>query len=133
MSKISARDIQMIFAGAFIFPALTSLIWLPHSLIYSRDAVFVFAAIFSCLALPLGIGILLGNMRALRLAQIFLWLCVIGSVINICLSVVRMYHVVSGPPHFSLYRSISDFLIDATLLSLLIWSRSRRFRHEPDA
>jgi hypothetical protein len=60
-------------------------------------------------------------------------LCVIGSVINICLSVVRMYHVLPGPPHFSLYRSISDFLIDAALLSLLIWSRSRRFRHEPDA
>ena len=132
MSKLSARDIQMIIAGAFIFPAFESLIWLPRSLIYSRDSVFVFAAVCSCLALPLGIGILLGSIRALRLAQVYLWVCFIGSAINICLSVVRMYQVVPGPPHFSLYRSLSDFLIDATLLMLLIWSRSRRFRHEPD-
>jgi len=123
----------MVIAGAFIFPGLESLLWLPRSFVYSHDFVFIFAAICSCLTLPLGIGILLGNIRALRLTKIFLWLCVIGSAINICLSVIVMYHVVSGPPHFGLYRSISDFLVNSALLWLLIWSRSRRFRHEPDA
>lgn len=121
----------MIVAGAFIFPAFQSLIWLPRTVVYSRDAVFIFAAIVSCLALPLGIGILLGNARAIRWAEIFLWVCIVGSLANICLSVVRMVYVVSGPPHFSLYRSMSDFLMNSVMLWLFVWSRSSRFRHEP--
>jgi Na+-driven multidrug efflux pump len=133
MSKISARDIQIFVAGVLAYLGFQSLVWIPYEVVYSQDSLRIIASIVAGVGLLLGVGIVAGNIRALRWAQIFLLVCVLGAVVNICLSVFETYHVFQKAPHMSLYRSIFDFLTNVILLWLLVWSRSKRFRDEPDA
>jgi hypothetical protein len=133
MRKISARDIQIFVAGVLAYLGFQSLVWIPYEVVYAQDSIHIIASIVAGVGLLLGAGIVAGNIRALRWAQIFLSVCVLGAAVNICLSVFEMNHVLQKAPHMSLYRSIFDFLTNVILLWLLVWSRSKHFQDEPDA
>ena len=127
--KISARDIQLFVAWAFSLTGFFALFWLFYYLFYVRDGVAVFSHLIAGLALPLGIGILIGRPRALLWTEAYLWVAVILGLICIpiyCYIVpAKAWHVV--------WKETPDMLTSIAFLGLIIWSRSRRFRHEPDA
>jgi hypothetical protein len=129
MSKLSSRDIQMFVAGAFAVAGFLDFYWLPYYIFAKPNTYESFSHGVAALALPLGIGIFLDSARAMLLTQIYLWLEVIAACVAILL--VRFMPTPS-PLHLS-WRNGSDMIIKMVLLGLIIWSRSNRFRHEPDA
>jgi hypothetical protein len=120
MSKISARGIQLFVAGAVALNGFDSLFWMFYYLFYVRDSVQVIAHLIGGLMLPLGIGILIGSARAIRLTVIYLW--------------VVVFMIVTGVPIFcyfnpakarvAIWENTLDLLVSLSLLWLL-W-RSRR-------
>jgi hypothetical protein len=124
MNKISPREIQTFVAGAFALPAFRCLVWLPYYITPSWHGAFTI--VVSCLALLLGIGVFIGSAQALRWAQIFLWVCLLGAVINVCLSIFERFGLFPQAPQMRFYPTLSDFLVVVILLSLLLWSRSKR-------
>ena len=133
MSKISARDIQVFVGGVLAYFGFQSLVWTPYEVIHSRDEFAAVSFIVGVVGLLLGIAIVAGNTRALFWTQIFLWLCIVQDVIGICVFVFGRFGISLKVPHMSLYQSIASFLTLSALLGLIAWSRSKRFRVEPDA
>ena len=129
MSKLSARDIQIFVAGALAFLGFDSIVLGTNALIHSLIGHAVSDFIVGGMVLLLGVAIFAGNMRAIRWVQVFLWLGIIQDVISIWVFAFRKF----GVPHMTLYQAISSLLELSALLCLIALSRSRRFRHEPDA
>jgi hypothetical protein len=133
MRNISRRDIQVFVAGTLACLGFQALVWAPYEILYSRDSILVIASLIAGSGLFLGIGIVLGSMRALRWAQILLWLGLLLDVISVCVLVLGRFGMSPKVPHMSLYRSISSVLTLSVLLWMLLWSQSKRFKDEPDA
>jgi hypothetical protein len=129
MNKISAKSIQMFVAGALALMGFHSLIWIPYYIVVFQSIVLAGGSIFSCLALLIGVAMLVGSERAIFWARIYLLFCIVGAVAMPCLSVLS----VPGAPHLSWWRSASDILTPAILFWLLVLSRSKHFRDEPVA
>ena len=127
MSIAKARRVQMFVAGALALMGFRALVWLPHYCSI-RDSVLIIGCLVVGLGLPLGVAILVGSLRAVRLAEVYLWLGVIGMVATL---VVFALHVLPADAPRTSWRSIPDLIIPLVLLALLVWSRFPR--HEPDA
>jgi hypothetical protein len=127
--KTTARDIHLFVAGTLSLTGFYALCWLVEYSIYVRDGVLIFQHILEVLMLALGIGIFIGSTRAVLITLIVLWINVIGGFTGIpiyCyLFPAKAMHTVS--------REAPEMLANDILLGLMIWSRSRRFRHEPSA
>jgi hypothetical protein len=131
MNKMSAKIIQMFVAGALALMGFHALVWTPYYLVVSKDLVLVIGSMFSVLALLIGVAMLVGSKRAVLWAHIYLWICVLGAVAMVCPPLLVMLHIVTVAPHL-VWRNVSDLFTSLILLGLLFWSRSRRFRDEPD-
>jgi hypothetical protein len=129
MSKLSSRDILMCVGGAFALTGFHAFYWLPYDILAARDIVQILSHIINALALPLGIGIVVGSARAIVLARIYLWL----EVVCCCTVVPFFCFVVPKRAMHLILQTGPDLAISIILLSLIIWSGSRRFRHESDA
>lgn len=127
--KISPREIQLFVAGAFALLGYLQVTWLFHYANSVQDTVLIVSRLISVLTLPLGIGILLERERAVSLTLIYLWVMAIlgftGIPIYCFVHPAKAMHVI--------WREAPEMLSNVTLLGLMVWSRSRRFRHEPDA
>jgi hypothetical protein len=133
MNKISAREIQVFVAGAFALIGFNLLRCLPSSLSdpihnfwwFARLAAYVIAG----LALPIGIAIFFRKAHAILWTQIYLWSwLVLGSISMIGVVVKLGYKAMS-----MVETAAPGMIVCIVLLWLISWSRSRRFRHEPDA
>jgi hypothetical protein len=129
MSKLSSRDIQMCVAGAFALMGFYAFYWLPYYIFTARDIVLILSHVITALALPLGIGIVLGSAQAIVLTRIYLWLEIICG----CIAIPVFCFVFPKKAMHLILQSGPDLAICIILLSLIIWSGSRRFRHESDA
>jgi hypothetical protein len=127
--KISARDIQLFVGGALAITGFRALIWLPYYLAVSLDSARIAGSIITGLALPIGIGILVGRVQAVSWALIYLWLVVISGFIVI----PAFYYALPSKIDRILWATAPEMLVSIALLVVIYWSRSRRFRHEPDA
>jgi hypothetical protein len=127
--KISARDIQLFIAGALALTGFYSLCWLLEYSASSSDGARIFQHVIGVLLLALGIGIFVGSARAVLIALIVLWIDVIGGFTGIPL---YCYLVPTKAMH-TIWTQAPEMLANVILLGLMIWSRSRRFRHDPDA
>ena len=117
----------MCVAGAFALMGFYAFYWLPYYIFTARDLGQIISHIITTLALPLGIGIVLGSARAIILTRIYLWLEIICG----CIAIPAFYFVVPKQAMHLIWQSGPDLAISIILLSLIIWSGSRRFRHEP--
>jgi hypothetical protein len=132
MRKITGRDIQVFVGGAFAFEGLNGLIALPYHLGHSGgDSGRPIASIVAALALPLGLGVFAGGSLGVRLIQIYLWVllicCCVALLTTASILGLRAFDI-------PLIRSITlGLLINIILLTLLLWSRSRRFPHDHNA
>jgi hypothetical protein len=127
MSISTAKHVQMFVAGALALIGFRAWVWLPHY-IFMRESVFIVAVAVEGLALPIGIAMLLGSLRAVRLAEIYLGLDVVGMIVSL---VVFALHVLPLQAPHGNWTRILDLVIPLALLALLVWSRFPR--HEPDA
>jgi hypothetical protein len=127
--KISARDIQLFVAGAFSLTGFYALCWLLMYSFSAPDGARIFQHIIGVLLLALGIGIFIGSARAVLIALVVLWIAVIGGFTAIPL---YCYLVPSKAMH-TIWIEAPEMSANVILLGLMIWSRSRRFRHKPDA
>jgi hypothetical protein len=130
MSKLSKRDIQLFVAGAFALIGFRALIGLPYYFTVSTPmiGVRIVSSLLTALALPVGIAMLMGRASAILLAQIYLWVIVASG----CVVIPVFYYFVPGQFGGILWRSVPELLVALVLLALIFWSRSGRFRHEPD-
>ena len=123
----------MCVAGAFTLIGFYAIYWLPYYIFTARDTVHdilkILTHVFIALALPLGIGIVLGFSRAIVLTRIYLWFEVVSEIIAIPLG---FFMFPSLAMHL-IWQSAPGLAVNIILLSLIIWSGSRRFKHEPDA
>ena len=126
MKKISARDIQLLVAGAFALMGFRALIWLPYYFVTSADLVRIINTTVTGLALPLGIGILLGRVSAIPVARIYLWLVVISG----CIVIPTFWYFAPEKGGRIALRFAPELLVAIVLLGLIFWSRSRRFNHD---
>jgi hypothetical protein len=127
--KTSARDIQLFIAGAFSLYGFYALYWLLTYSFSVRNSDQIASNVLGALLLALGIGIFIGNARAVLITLIVLWINVIGGFTGIP---IYCYLFPSKAMH-TILREAPEMLTNVILLGLMIWSRSRRFRHEPDA
>jgi uncharacterized membrane-anchored protein len=127
--KTSARDIQLFVAGTLALTGFYALCWLLEYSIYVQDGVLIFQHVIGVLMLALGIGIFIGSARAVLITLIILWIDVIGGFTGIP---IYCYLFPSKAMH-TISREAPEMLANVILLGLMIWSRSRRFRHDPDA
>jgi hypothetical protein len=125
-------------AGAFALWGFRTLIWLPsHFFVTTYNVMWVCSivgSLLTVLALPLGVAILLGKARAIRLTQIYLWVVLVFGV----LSAISLFYdkIVIGVPllWYTVMRFIGGIAPDIIVCIILLWLLcSRRFRHEPDA
>jgi len=129
MSKITTREVQVFVAGAMALWGFRVLIWLPSEFFVPTHNFFWFVRIVSSvitgLALPLGVAILVGRPRAIRLTQIYLWLFLVIGFIDMIGFLVPL-----GSKALRYIAAISpDMLVCIVLLWLL---SSRRFRQTPN-
>jgi hypothetical protein len=127
--KPSPRDIQLFVAGAFSLNGFYALCWLLQYAVYVQDGALILQHLVGVLTLALGIGIFIGSVRAVLIALIFLWVGVIGGFTGIPL---YCYLFPSKAMH-TISREAPEMFASVMLLGLMIWSRSRSFRHEPNA
>jgi hypothetical protein len=127
--KISARDIKLFVAGALALTGFRALILIPYDLIVARDSVLIGGAVIAGLALPIGVGILLGRWSAFFWAQVYLWLKFIGG----CVAIPIYWYFSHAKIGRLALRSVPEILVAAVLLGLIFWTTSERFRYEPDA
>ena len=127
--KTSARDIQLFVAGAFSLTGLYALFWLLEYAIYVPDGAVIFQHLIGVLALALGIGIFIGSARAILLTLIFLWVNVVVGFTGIPI----YCYLIPSKAMQTIWREAPELLANVLLLSLMIWSRSRKFRHDPIA
>src|SRR5438552_4017007 len=81
MRKITARDIQVLVAGALSSTGFHALISLAYSAGPGRNIRDIFAWMMVGLLLPFGICIFLGSTLALRLTQIYFWIMVVCGAV----------------------------------------------------
>ena len=127
--KLSTRDIQLFVGGALALTGFRALIWLPYYYAVSLDFGRIISFMITGLALPIGIAILMGRASAVTLAQIYLWLMIISGFVVVP---IFCYFVPATSSHL-LWAAIPEMLVSIVLLVVIYWSRSRRFKHEPDA
>ena len=132
--KISARDIQVFVAGALALLGIRALLYLPYYFAAPvHNVAWVGHLIGSCTAgldLPLGLAMFFGKRLAILLTQIWLWLSVVLSIV----CGVYFAMILGSSKALSYISTISPDLIIQIALLWLIWlSRSKTFRHEPDA
>jgi hypothetical protein len=96
-----------------------ALFWIPHALVV-RDSVYILAGIVVGLGLPLGVGILGGRPRVLRVAEVYLALGFLGMCA--LFGVSRLGGLPAGAPPVSWW-ALVDLTIPLVLLILLVWSR----------
>jgi Ca2+/Na+ antiporter len=125
---ISAKHIQMFVAGALALAGLHAMISLPHYWVASQSVAFIGSILFS-IGLFIGIAMLFGSVRAFWWAAIYLLLVIAAGLVPVFFAV---FHVMSLRAHLSWW-SVFSVLTPTLLLALLLWSRSKHFRHEPDA
>lgn len=129
--KISARDIQVLVAGAFAYQGFQALIWLPHELQHSRFAWAGAALLAGIVGLLVAIGLLFENPRAIRWTLAILWVCTIVDVVDVGLGLLAKVGVSLKVSPFGLYQNAAYLVTFATLLGLMLWSRSSRFQLNP--
>ncbi|MGO9585653.1 MAG: hypothetical protein ACLP2Y_05620 [Limisphaerales bacterium] len=138
MNKIPAREVQVFAAGAFALWGFRALIWLPsYFFVTTHNIIWVgriAGSLLTAFALPLGVAILLGKTRAIRLTQIYLWLFLVFGVG----SVISLFHdkIVIGAPilWYTVLKIVGATAPDMIVIIVLLWLLcSRRFRHEPVA
>jgi hypothetical protein len=127
--KTSAREIQLFIAGAFALTGFYALCWLLEYSSSASDGARIFQHVIGVLLLALGIGIFVGNARAVLIALIILWIDVIGGFTGIPL---YCYLFPSKAMH-TIWTQAPEMLANVILLGLMIWSRSRKFRRDSDA
>jgi hypothetical protein len=130
MNNVSAKSIQMFVAGALALMGFQPLVWLPYYLVVSKSIALAGGSIFSGLALVIGVAMFLGKPSAARWAQVYLWLGIVGAVAMIFCILFHVFPMKETP--WSLWRGTFDLLASVILLLLLVWSRSKHFRDEPD-
>lgn len=124
--KTPAREIQLFVAGAIAVNGFDALFWFFYFLAKTRDEAMIFAELTGVVALPLGVGILIGRAWAVRWTQIYLWIVVIGGFTGI-----PIYCYTNWPrAGHMIWQGTHDMLLSVILLSLLLWSRSRQLRQE---
>jgi NADH:ubiquinone oxidoreductase subunit 6 (subunit J) len=119
MSTSMARQVQVFVGGAIAVIGSRALIWIPRSLI-AQDGVYFVAGVLVGLGLPLGVAMLRGRPLALRVAEVYLLLGVVGMCALFVVS--RLNILPPSAPQIS-WRSLPDLLIPLVLLVLLLWSR----------
>jgi hypothetical protein len=117
----------MFVAGVFALMGFYGAYWLPYY-IFTRDTLQILSHLLIALALPLGIGVLLGSARALLFTQIYLW----AEIILGFIAIPVICFIYPSEAVYMIWRSGPSILICLMLLGLLIWSRSKRFNNEPD-
>jgi uncharacterized membrane protein len=127
MNKLSSREIQVFVAGALALMGLHSLVVTPYYIFVSKSLSLSAVALLSALPLLIGIAMLKGNERALKWAQIYLWLCFIGAVMRIGFAVSS-----NKPEHSDWWQYLSDFLTLVVLIWLLKRSNPDRFDQTPN-
>ena len=127
-NKIRARDIQVFVAGALAVWGFLPLARVPFELIryHSVSAVDIAISVVVGLALPVGIAILLGWASGILLAQIYLW----GTLACGCFLELFRYRLYRQGAARIPWMTAPLFLLVIALLTLIHWSRSRRFRNE---
>jgi hypothetical protein len=122
MPKITARDAQVLVAGAFAGQGLHALLRLPHTAANAGDSLLpVVSEIIGVFGLPVGIAILVRNIFAVRVALVYLWLDVLVTASALVIILSR-----SGLPFVwnILARDTVIVLVgQVVLLGLLVWSR----------
>jgi hypothetical protein len=126
--KISARDIQMFVAGVLSLMGFLFLSSLVRNSFSGSDSLFIASQVFGSLALPLGIGMLLGSTRAIWLTLTFLWF---NTIIGFTAIPLFCYFFPAKAVQTA-WHEVPEMLVYAIMLGLVIWSRSGRFR-QPDA
>ncbi len=131
MSKLSTRDIQLFVAGAIALMGFRALIGLPYYFTTTTPMIGVrlVSSLITALALPIGIALLLERASAVLFAQIYLWVIVISG----CIVIPVFYYFLPGQSGRFLWSTVPELLVAGVLLALIFWSRSRSFRHEPNA
>jgi hypothetical protein len=138
MRKISARDIQVFVAGViayigFHFLGGAAYFRDTHTQVGGVVAIFIIGAV----SVLLGLSIAAGNMRALRWAQVILWLVLAVNVSGIVAFVLEQVGIPAfghGHPDIpkkspiTLYNNISYVLTSGILLLLIARSRSKLSR-----
>lgn len=117
----------MFVAGALSIIGFRALVWLPHYVV-SRDSVFVVGYVVIGMGLPLGVAMLVGSLRAIWIAEMYLLLGVVGMC---AVLVVSACHILPPEAPHASWRSAPDLLVSLCLLALLLWTRFPR--HEPNA
>ena len=120
MTSSTAKRIQLFVAGSLAIIGLEALEWAPRYILVSRDTAAVLASLAAGLALPLGVAILLGSLRGIRLAEFYLWLQVVGSCAVLLISALHLFP--PNAPHAS-WASAARMVAPVLLLTLLVWSR----------
>jgi hypothetical protein len=92
-----------------------------------KDSILFLGCLITGLGSPLGIGILFGSQRALRLTRIYLGLGVIVVVASLLVSVLQLLPPTA--PQVT-WTSVPDLFIPLALFALLFWSTSPRFQNE---
>jgi hypothetical protein len=113
--------VQAFVGGAIAVIGFRALIWIPHG-VAARDSVYILAGILVGFGLPLGVAILRGHPKALRLAEIYLALGVLGM----CLAfVVSKLSILPASAPGLAWWSLSDLIAPVVLLVLLFWSKAQ--------
>jgi hypothetical protein len=124
MRTVTAREIQVFVAGTLASSGFHAVIGLVYNIGHGWNARGAFAWTMVGLLLPLAVGILLRNHRALLLTQIYLWIVAIGGIIG---------PIISGLLQLGAFRIrflgayAAGIGLDCVLLALLLWSKSGRF------
>jgi hypothetical protein len=124
--KIPTREIQLFVAGAIAVNGFDALFWLFHSLAKTHDAAMIFAELTGLVALPLGVGMLIGRAWAIRWTQIYLWIVVIGGITGFAIYCYTNWPRVG----YAVWQVAHDTVLCVILLVLLLWSRSQQLRQE---
>ena len=125
--KISARDIQLLVAGAFASTGFFALVTVPYYIFPALNGFQILSHIITGIELLLGIGIFVSYSRAVLFSQIYLWILLIGDIAAIPV----FYQVFPSKASHMLLNLAPGTLLGVILLALLYWSRSRRF-HPPN-
>lgn len=128
MNPTIAKRVPTFVGGALAFIGFRGLVMLPHYLLVAKNAVYTTGCLLDGVALLFGVSILVGSARAVRWAEIYLWLGVIVLSAFLIAFALNLF----GPdvPRYS-WREWPDLAAPILLLALLVWSRLSQ--HEPGA
>jgi hypothetical protein len=81
MSRLTAKNIRMLVAGAICLTGYHELFKVPLQIVNYVGWVSLVGIILSLVSLPMGIGLCFENRLALKLTQIYLWLVLVAGLI----------------------------------------------------